>query len=113
MNFLLLMLKATMTSFRTSNIVDWPITNNSPQNRLQLCAILYKAQASCASTIINRMKAHYGGTRLLSHCIFFTISIFELQPCHYYERFSQCFCIKTQRSKMPKKLHFLFHMMWC
>jgi len=25
--------------------------------------------------------------------LFFKGPMFELQPCHYYERFSQCFCI--------------------
>jgi len=34
-----------------------------------------------------------GGWRLLSDCIFFKGPMFKLQPCHYYEGFSQVFCI--------------------
>jgi len=38
------------------------------------------------------VKTHYGGrARLLSHCIVFQRYMFELQPCQYYERFSECF----------------------
>jgi hypothetical protein len=36
--------------------------------------------------------------------------MFKFQACHYYEIFSQRFCIlwyvKTQRSQMSEKLHF-------
>jgi hypothetical protein len=45
---------------------------------------------------ILKVKAHWGGrgvAKLLSHYTFFRCPMFEIQPCHYYKGFSQCFCI--------------------
>jgi hypothetical protein len=58
------------------------------------------------------MKAHYGGGQDCCHIVFFFRGpMFELQPYHYYEGFSQFFCIlwqvKTQINQIPKKLHVL------
>jgi hypothetical protein len=51
-----------------------------------------------------------GGQDYRHIILFFKGPMFKLQPCDYYEGFSQHFCIlwevKTQRSQNPKKLHF-------
>lgn len=48
------MLIIVMASLKTNETIDQPTINNSLQtNRLQTCAILYKAQATCTCTRIN------------------------------------------------------------
>ncbi len=41
----------------------------------------------------HRMKAHYGGVKIVDKLFSFKGIMFELQSCHYYEGFSQLFCI--------------------
>jgi len=47
-------------------------------------------------------KSTIEGPRLLSHCIFFMGTMFELQSCHYYKRFSQ-FYYYYGNCQNPKK----------
>jgi hypothetical protein len=40
----------------------------------------------------NGVKTHYKGAKIVVTLYFFKGPMFELQPSHYYEGFSQCFC---------------------
>jgi hypothetical protein len=50
------MLIIVIASLKTNETIDQPTINNSSQtNRLQTCAILYKAQVTCTCTKIDSL----------------------------------------------------------